>query len=68
MPRYRVYLRNAEEHIVSWADTECADDREVCVLAESLLEAGEQAEIWHGPRRVRLVMLYTTSDQQRLIN
>jgi len=68
MPRYRIYLRNADEQIVSHADTDCANDCEVCVLAESLLGPGEQAEIWEGLRRVRLVSLYTALDRHRFIN
>lgn len=68
MPRYRIYLRNADEQIVSHADTDCASDSEACVLAESLLQPGQQAEIWQGLRRVRLVSLYTASDRNRLIN
>jgi len=60
--------RNADEQIVSHADTDCANDSEACVLAESLLQPGQQAEIWQGLRRVRLVSLYTGSDRNRLIN
>jgi len=68
MPRYRIYLRNADQQIISHADADCANEIEACVLAESLLQPGQQAEIWEGLRRVRLVSLNTTSDRNRLIN
>jgi hypothetical protein len=57
MVRYRIYLRDAEGRIMSHADADCASDREACVLAESLIEPGEQAEVWHGVRRVQLIGL-----------
>jgi len=57
MARYRIYLRDAEGRIMSYADSDCASDREACLIAESLIEAGEQAEVWQGMRRVQLIGL-----------
>ncbi len=68
MVRYRVYLRDAEGWIMSHADADCASDREACVLAESLIEPGEQAEVWHGVRRVQLTGLSRSTERPRFMN
>ncbi len=68
MARYRIYLRDIEGRIVSHADSDCASDREACLIAESLIEAGEQAEVWQGIRRVQLIGLSGTSKRPRFMN
>jgi len=68
MVRYRIYLRDAEGRIMSHADADCASDREACVLAESLIEPGEQAEVWHGVRRVQLIGLSRSMERPRFMN
>ncbi len=68
MVRYRVYLRDAKGRIMSRADADCASDREACILAESLIEPGEQAEIWHGVRRVQLIGFSKGTERPRFMN
>lgn len=68
MVRYRIYLRDAEGRIMSHADADCANDREVCIVAESLIEPGEQAEVWQGVRRVQLIGLSKGTERPRLMN
>ena len=68
MARYRIYLRDEAGMIMSDAECDCANDREACMIAESLIEPGEQAEVWDGLRRVRLIGISILSDQHRSIN
>ena len=68
MIRYRIYLRDAEGRIGSHADADCASDREACIVAESLIEPGEQAEVWQGVRRVQLIGLSKGKERPRFIN
>lgn len=68
MARYRIYLRDAEGRIMSFADSDYASDREACLIAESLIEAGEQAEVWQGVRRVQLIGLSRTSKRPQFLN
>jgi len=68
MARYRTCLRDTEGRIVSSADSDFASDREACVLAESLIEPGEQAEVWHGVRRVQLIGLSRSTERPRFMN
>jgi len=68
MARYRIYLRGSDEQIISHGDTDCATDHEACIVAASLIEPGEQAEIWHGARRVHLIGLAMLAEQHRTIN
>ena len=68
MARYRIYLRDKDGVIMSHADSECASDREACMVAGSLIEPGEQAEVWNGLRRVRLIGISILSDRRRSIN
>ncbi len=68
MVRYRIYLRDAEGQIMSHADADCASDREACVIAESLIEPGEQAEVWHSVRRVQLIGLSKSTERPRFMN
>jgi len=53
---------------MSHAKADCASDREACLLAESLIEAGEQAEVWDGLRRVRLIGCSAVSDRDPFMN
>ncbi len=48
MARYRIYVRDTEGRIVSSAASDFASDHEACLIAESLVEPGEQAEVWQG--------------------
>jgi len=68
MVRYRIYLRDAEGRIMSYADADCASDHEACVLAESLIEPGEQAEVWRGVRRVQLIGFSKGTERPRFRN
>jgi len=68
MARYRIYLRDTEGRIMSYADSDCASDREACLIAESLIEAGEQAEVWQGMRRVQLIGLSGMSKRPQFMN
>jgi len=68
MARYRIYLRDRNELIVSHADADCDTDREACVLAEHLIERDGQAEVWAGLRRVRPLGLSTATDRRQSIN
>ncbi len=68
MARYRIYLRGIDEQIISHGDTDCATDHEACIIAASLIEPGQQAEIWHGARRVHLIGLAMLAEQHRTIN
>lgn len=68
MARYRIYLRDSDEQIISHGNTVCATDYEACIVAASLVEPGERAEIWHGVRRVHLIGLATLAEQHRTIN
>jgi len=68
MARYRIYLRDTEGQIMSHADADCASDREACLIAESLIEAGEQAEVWQGIRHVQLIGLSGTLKRPRFMN
>jgi len=68
MVRYRIYLRDAEGRIMSHVDADCASDREVCIVADSLIEPGEQAEVWHGVRRVQLIGLCKGPERPRFMN
>jgi len=52
MDHYRIYLLNAAGRIVSGNDALCANDEAARAAASELLEAGRDAEIWHGRRRV----------------
>ncbi len=49
MTKYRIYQVD-RGHIVSRNDANCATDREVCELAQRMLEGADQAEVWDGPR------------------
>jgi len=53
---------------MSYADADCASDREACLIAGSLIEAGEQAEVWQGVRRVQLIGLSGMSKRPRFMN
>jgi len=68
MARYRIYLRDRNELIVSHADADCDTDREACALAEHLIERDGQAEVWAGLRRVRPLGLSTAADRRQSIN
>jgi len=68
MARYRIYLRGSDEQIISRGDTDCATDHEACIVAASLIEPGQQAEIWHGARRVHLIGLAMLAEQHRTVN
>jgi len=68
MARYRIYLRDAEGRIMSSADSDFASDHEACVIAESLVEPGEHAEVWQGTRRVQLVGLSKMAKPPRFMN
>ncbi len=52
MHHYRIYLLNAAGRIVSGNDALCDDDEAARAAADGLLEAGRDAEVWHGRRRV----------------
>jgi len=66
--RYRIYLRDTDEQIISHGDTDCATDREACMIAESLIEPGEQAEVWDGMRRVYLIGVTGTAKRHQSIH
>lgn len=68
MARYRIYLRDAEGRIKSHADVDCASDLEACIVAESLIGPGEQAEVWHSVRRVQLIGLSKGTERPRFMN
>lgn len=68
MARYRIYLRDHDEQIITHAHADCASDREAYMVAESLVEPGEQAEVWDGLRRVWPVGLSMATDRYRFIN
>lgn len=68
MPRYRIYLRDTDEQIISHGTAECTCDHEACVVAANLIEPGEQAEVWDGLRRVHLIGLTTIAECYRSIN
>ncbi len=68
MASYRIYLKDRDDLIVSHANTDCATDIEACIIAESLIEPGWQAEIWTGLRRVQVIDLSMASDRYRFIN
>jgi len=68
MAWYRIYLRDSDEHIIGHATADCASDREACMVAESLIEPGKQAEVWNGLRHVWLVGISMASDRYRFIN
>ena len=68
MARYRIYLKDTDEQILSRASVECASDREACMVAESLIKAGVQAEVWDGVPRVWPIGLSIASDRYRFIN
>lgn len=68
LAQYRIYLKNNDEQIITHANADCASDREACMVAESLIEPGEQVEVWNGLRRVWPVGLSIASDRFRFIN
>ncbi len=53
---------------MSHADSDCDNDREACMIAENLIEGGEQAEVWQGTRRVQLIGLSGTLKRPRFMN
>ena len=57
MASYRMHIHDNDGVIVSSAEADCTNDREAGVLAESLLEVGQQAGIWEGLRLVGFVKL-----------
>lgn len=57
MACYRIYAMDSNNQLVSDISAECRDDREACVLAESLLKPGAQAEVWKGTKLVRVLSL-----------
>ncbi len=67
MAKYRIYLRD-DEQIVSHANAECASDREACMVAEYLIVAGMQAEVWNGLRRVWLIDHSMAAGRYRFID
>ncbi len=68
MARYRIYVRDTEGRIVSSAHSDFASDHEACLVAESLVEPGEQAEVWQGTRRVQLIGLSRTAKRPQFMN
>ena len=68
MACYRIYLRDTDEEIVSHGNVDCDTDRQAWTIAESLIEPGEQAEVWDGLRRVQLIGLSMASDRHRSVN
>ncbi len=68
MARYRIYLRDSDDRIIRRGEANCSSDREACIIAESLIEPGRQAEVWDGTRRVSLTGLSTVSDRPRSIH
>jgi len=64
MARYRIYLRDIDEQIISHGDT----DHEACIIAESLIEPGQQAKIWIGMRRVYRIDVTRTAKRYRSLN
>lgn len=52
MDHYRIYALNTAGRIVSGHDAMCDDDQAACGAASGLLEAGQDAEVWLGARRV----------------
>lgn len=65
MTRYRLYLRDADEQIISHGDTDRATDREARMMAESLLAPGEPVEVWDGMRRVHLIGVTGTAKRHQ---
>ena len=57
MACYRIYAMDSDDQPVSDTSAECCNDREACVLAESLLTPGAQAEVWKGTKLVRVLSL-----------
>lgn len=68
MARYRIYLRDADEEIIGHGNTDCATDREAGMIAESLIEPGEQAEVWDGMRCVYLIGITAIARRHQSIN
>lgn len=68
MARYRICRRDAEGCIVSSADSDFASDCEACLVAESLIEPGEHAEVRQGTRRVQRVGLSRTAKRPPFMN
>jgi len=65
---YRIYIRDSNDVIIRRGDVNCSSDREACIVAESLIGPGKQAEVWDGTRRVSLISLSMISDRPRSIN
>ncbi len=62
MAWYQIYIVSRDRQCPSDISAECSNDQEACVLAESLLTPSTQAEIWNGPKLVRVLSLSMASE------
>lgn len=62
MASYRIYIVSRDNQCPRDVSTECSNDQEACVLAESLLTPSTRAEVWNGPKLVRVLSLSIASE------
>ncbi len=57
MAWYRIYIVSRDDQLPRDISVECGNDQEACVVAEGLLTPSTQAELWNGPKLVRVLSL-----------
>ncbi len=62
MAWYRIYIVSRDDQLPSDISAECSNDQEACVFAESLLTLSAKAEVWNGPKLVRVLSLSMASE------
>ena len=63
MAEYRIYLLGFSGEIRSGSDAICSSDDEAHCVAQRMLDAGGQAEVWSGTRLVGRVQHTEESHQ-----
>jgi len=56
MPDYRIYLLNAESHIIAVRQADCADDAAALASAAESIDGHAGAEVWQRARMVGQVL------------
>jgi hypothetical protein len=56
MPDYRIYLLNAESHIIAVRQADCADDAAALASAAEAIDGHAGAEVWQRARMVGQVL------------
>ena len=53
MPTYRLCTLDPDLQVVATYDQEFGDDQDAIAMLRKAWAAGQRAEVWHGPRRLR---------------